>query len=170
MTRIAIIDESRHNARLLAAPLITAGHQVMIVSPPASIEMAVAFRPQLVMLSLYRKPEAFRRPIWDFEADVAGAQTLGALDRQAALRDLPRVLIGHSLEQEDLPPDLAFHMYLACQVQPQMAMPVVGRVCLEQMTELTDAPALAPALAAPAGAPEIPYTAVIITCEAPDLR
>jgi CheY-like chemotaxis protein len=163
MARIVIIDEDRDNGTLLAATFAAAGHDVVVVSSPAGIVEVQAFAPIIVFMSLYRRPDAFGRPIGRFWEDVGGADSVRVVERLPGLRDVPRIVIGHGVDAADLPRQLDYMVYMACHVDPAIALPIVGGLCLAHLPALAPAPAPEPVEAVE----PTPYTAVIIHCGTP---
>lgn len=167
MARIVIIDEDRDNGTLLGATFAAAGHDVVVVSSPGGIMAAAAFAPIVVFMSLYRRPDTYGRPIGRFWEDVGGTDSVRVVERQPGLRDVPRIVIGHGVDEADLPRHLDYMVYMACHVEPAIALPIVGGLCLAHLPALAPVPQPAPEPEPVEDVEPTPYTAVIIHCGTP---
>lgn len=167
MARIAIIDQVNDYARMLAIPFAEAGHTVIIATPPATLEHVAAFEPELLFVCLYRRARAATRPITSPLEDLAGYGALIGVEHRPELCELPRVLIGHCVDEDELPASIDYDLYLACQVEAEIALPIAGQVCLAQLPWLLSAPKPKPEAEEEPMPEHEPYTAVIIQWTAP---
>ncbi|MFN3431417.1 MAG: hypothetical protein ACK46X_15875, partial [Candidatus Sericytochromatia bacterium] len=164
MARIAIIDEDPDNGTLLATSFSEAGHDVIVASSPRGIVEVAFFDPIVVFMSLYRRPGAYGRPIGRFDEDVGGTDSVLVVDRLPGLCDVPRIVIGHGLDETDLPRHLDYMVYMACHVEPAIALPIVGGLCLAHLSALAPVQAPEPEPEPVEDVEPTPYTAVIIHC------
>jgi hypothetical protein len=134
MARFAIIDTVVENATAFGAPLIAAGHQVSITIGEVDFTQLATFRPQIVVASLYRKRG--RRPAVTPPPAITGYEMLCALQHERLFGQVACVVIGHGVDDQDLEAGLAFDLFLACQVDPRVGLPVAARVCHEKSADL----------------------------------
>lgn len=113
MAKVAILNDYEAYAAFLAGPLIRAGHAVMLELGPIDFERVLHFGPDVVSLGLYRKKEAFDRPIANFEADVVGYKPLADMERYPAISALPLILIATGLREKDVPTTLNYNLFLS---------------------------------------------------------
>jgi hypothetical protein len=111
VTRVVVIDHQTSYAVALSGPLLAAGHEVMAVAPPLDFEGILEFRPQVIVLALGRRQEAFGRPIQGYE-DILGYQALVEMESYPAISILPIALIGRCLLEREIPLKLNYDLFL----------------------------------------------------------
>lgn len=113
MAKVVIIDDLQATLDLLAPPLIGQGHDVLTDISPIDFERIMTFRPDVITLDLYRKPEAFDRPIRNVEADVIGFVPLVQMEQYPAIGVIPIILLGHCLNEHDVPTSVNYDLFLS---------------------------------------------------------
>lgn len=113
MSRFAILNDYHEYAEMIAAPMRAAGHDVLLATSPIDWERVVQFGPEAVSVGLYRKREAFNRPVLDWESDVLGVATLHDIAAYPAIQVLPICLVGSALERSDVPTSVRHDLFLS---------------------------------------------------------
>ncbi|MNY18142.1 hypothetical protein D3C86_1515000 [compost metagenome] len=73
----------------------------------------MAFKPDIITLDLYRRLEAFDRPILNIEADVVGFIPLVEMEKYPAVGIIPIILIGNCLQEKDIPTSINYDLFLS---------------------------------------------------------
>lgn len=113
MAKVAILDDLQETVDILAPPLVSQGHEVLTDIIPIDFERLMAFKPDLITLDLYRHERAFERPIQNIEADVVGFKSLVAMEQYPAVNLIPIILIGHCLQEKDIPTSVNYDLFLS---------------------------------------------------------
>ncbi|MBO9539026.1 hypothetical protein J7643_00355 [bacterium] len=113
MSKIAILDDYEAYSQMIAAPLNQAGHETLIALVPIDFERVLDFGPDVIVVALYRKEEAFERPIRDPAADLIGYEALCEMERYPAINLLPIVLLGHGVSSRDVPTHVRYDCFLS---------------------------------------------------------
>lgn len=117
MQRIAIFDEIAEHAIVLRWLCRSYGRIVRVFLTPIPWHEVASFRPDLCLVGLQRRPEAYDRPIHDFMEDVWGALPLLQL-ASASPPPAPLIALASGLHQADLPAlDLLAFLRFPCAVQ-----------------------------------------------------
>lgn len=107
MARVVCINDYEAYARMIAAMLELKGHAVKAEIVPVSIEEIVAFAPDVLILSLVRKPETISAGgMHNFYTDVEGARALKELSEATELRDIPIIITSIAVLESELPADV----------------------------------------------------------------
>lgn len=109
---VAVLDDYEVYAELLAGPLLRAGNGVMIELAPIDFERLLHFAPNVISVGLYRRKDAYDRPIESVEKDVVGFQPLIDMENYPAINVVPLVLIGTGLVEKDVPTALNYDLFL----------------------------------------------------------
>lgn len=112
MAKFTVCNDSEVFARMLAGPLIEAGHEVQIEVVPIDFERIVRFRPEALIFGISRRPEALDRPIRDPERDILGYHALVDLLRYPAINVLPIVIVATGIPEDALPDQLLYDAFL----------------------------------------------------------
>jgi hypothetical protein len=112
VARVAVIDDFEAYAELAAAPLRQAGHEVLTATAPIDWTRVVRFQPEVVTFGVYRRPQAFNRPIVDPRADILGYEAIIQAEGYPAIQALPIMIVGDGLEASDLPTSLRYERFL----------------------------------------------------------
>ncbi|HEY9721358.1 MAG TPA: hypothetical protein V6D47_05050 [Oscillatoriaceae cyanobacterium] len=131
---VAILDDYEAYAELLAGPLLRAGHGVMIELAPIDFERLVQFGPNVVSIGLYRRRDAYDRPIESVEKDIVGYQPLIDMECYPAINVLPLVLIGTGLVEKDVPTTLNYDLFLTFPEDLEMYLPKVVELATKVKT------------------------------------
>lgn len=113
MAKVMIIDDLQETIDLLAPPLIGQGHEVLTDVSPIDFERVMAFGPNVITLDLYRRQEAFDRPIQSVEADVIGFAPLVEMENYPAISVIPIILLGNCLQEKDVPTSVNYDLFLS---------------------------------------------------------
>ena len=111
MARVAIINDHPQYLEMTAAPLRMGGHEVLTEVAPIDWERILNFGPDVVAFSLYRKPQAFDRPIHGTE-DILGWEALEQAEHYPAIQILPILLLADGLEEKDVPTSINYDGFL----------------------------------------------------------
>lgn len=113
MSKVMILDDLQETVQLLAPPLIGQGHEVLTDISPIDFERLMTFRPDVITVNLYRRLEAFDRPITNMEADVIGFEPLVEMERYPAVSLIPIILLGNCLQEKDVPTTVNYDLFLS---------------------------------------------------------
>lgn len=107
MGRIAIVDDASEVVALVFQFLTHGSHDFFKMAGQSHyvVDSLVAFRPQVIVLPMYRRREAIGRPVADYRTDIVGARMLEVLSARAELADVPIILFGLSTLPEEMPAD-----------------------------------------------------------------
>lgn len=128
MARIAILDDYRELGALVAGPLMQEGYEIMIETSPIDFEKVLNFAPQVIAVHLYRKEEAFDRPIRSVEEDVLGFKPLEDMERYPAISLIPIILVGVGLLEKDVPTSVNYDIFLTFPRDLQIYLPKVDEL------------------------------------------
>lgn len=110
------------------ARLLTPGHDVNCLTFSDGFDSLEANLPDVLVAILFRHPEAFDRPITDFECDVSGGALLRKLNESPALSRVPLILFGIGIDSCDVPEDLHYHSYLTFPQAIQELNPLISAI------------------------------------------
>ena len=110
---------------MAAAPLRSAGHEVLIATIPIDWEQVIDFGPQVVIIALYRKEHAQNGPIQNFETDVLGVKALLEAEEYPAVQVLPILLVGQGVQEGDVPTSLHYDLFLSFPRDVKLYVPKV---------------------------------------------
>ena len=113
MAKVMILDDLQETIDLLAPPLREQGHEVLTDVSPIDFERVMRFRPDVITLDLYRKIEAFDRPIRNVEEDVIGFTPLVEMEHYPAIGIIPIILLGNCLQEKDVPTSVNYDLFLS---------------------------------------------------------
>lgn len=112
MARIAVLDDLKADAELVAAPLVLARHTVLIDLAPSDFERIASFGPQVIVLAMRRARAAFDRPIESPDRDIIGYTALRQLEDYPALLILPVMIVAVGLLEQHIPKTLNYDLFL----------------------------------------------------------
>ncbi len=113
MAKVMILDDLQETIDLLAPPLHAQGHEVLTDVSPIDFERIMRFKPDVITLNLYRKFEAFDRPIRTIEEDVDGYAPLIEMEGYPAIGVIPIILLGNCLQEKDIPTSINYDLFLS---------------------------------------------------------
>lgn len=113
MLKVAILDDFEALAKLTAGPLTVAGYDVRIWTSPIDFEEILNFGPRLIEINLYRKKDAFDRPIRNLEEDVRGFKPLVELEQYPTAQVIPIMLVGIGILEEAIPTSVNYDLFLS---------------------------------------------------------
>lgn len=113
MSRIALIDDFAAKLEILSAPLAARGYEMQTSVKPIDLEQIIQFNPDLIVVALCRRTEAFNRPIEDLHTDVMGIEPLVQLEQYPAIETIPIMLLGDALVETDIPTTLHYNLFLS---------------------------------------------------------
>lgn len=113
MARVVILDDLQETIDVLEPPLRAQGHEVLTDISPIDFERILRFNPDIITLDLYRKLEAFDRPIQSIEEDVIGYIPLVEMERYPAVGVIPIILLGNCLQERDIPTSVNYDLFLS---------------------------------------------------------
>lgn len=128
MAKVYILDDLQETIDILAPPLRDAGHDVMTDISPIDFERIMRFRPDVITLNLYRKLEAFDRPIQSIESDVLGFIPLMEMERYPAISVIPIILLGNCLQEKDVPTSINYDLFLSFPRDVTLYLPKVVEI------------------------------------------
>jgi hypothetical protein len=125
MARIAILDDYRELGALVAGPLMQEGYDTMVETSPIDFETVIRFSPDVIAVHLYRKENAFDRPIRSVEEDVLGFKPLEEMQNYPAISIIPTMLVGIGLLERDVPTTVNYDMFLTFPMDLQIYLPKI---------------------------------------------
>ncbi len=128
MARVVIVDDLQETIDILAPPLVSQGHEVLTDISPIDFERVMAFKPDVLTLDLYRRLEAFDRPIQNIEADVIGFKPLVEMEQYPAISVIPIILIGNCLQEKDIPTSVNYDLFLSLPGDVKLYFPKVVEI------------------------------------------
>lgn len=128
MAKVFILDDLQETIDILAPPLREQGHEVMTDVSPIDFERIMRFRPEVITLNLYRKLEAFDRPIQSVEADVLGFTPLVEMEHYPAISVIPIILLGNCLQEKDVPTSINYDLFLSFPRDATLYLPKVVEI------------------------------------------
>lgn len=110
--RVVVLNDYEEYAEMAAAPLRHAGHTVLVAVAPLDFDGILAFKPDVIAVGIFRREEAFDRPITDFERDVLGARPIRELEGYPAITAVPIAIAATGLHEQDVPTTLRYDLFL----------------------------------------------------------
>lgn len=135
MGRIAILDDYKDLAALIASPLMQEGYEIIIETSPIDFEKVMTFAPQVIAIHLYRKEEAFDRPIRSVEEDVLGFKPLEEMENYPAISVIPTILVGVGLLEKDVPTSVNYDIFLTFPRDLSIYLPKIKELMTLQKTK-----------------------------------
>jgi hypothetical protein len=107
MARIAIIDDDSEVVALIYQFLTHGNHEFLklIGSTQYTVASLVAFKPEVIVVPLYRARRAIGRAVADYRDDIKGARTLERVCERPELAGVPLIVLGFSTLPEEMPDD-----------------------------------------------------------------
>jgi hypothetical protein len=105
MARIAIIDDDSEVVALIYQ-FLTHGHHEFLKLVGATrytVASLVAFKPEVIVVPLYRAHQAIGRAVVDYRRDIKGAGTLERVSERPELVGVPLIVFGFSTLPEEMP-------------------------------------------------------------------
>ncbi|MDB5098929.1 MAG: hypothetical protein JWM80_3350 [Cyanobacteria bacterium RYN_339] len=114
MGRILCVDDFQLYAEMVGSLLKDrGGHDVKVMITPMVMEDIEAFRPDLIVLNLVRKPETISAGgMKDFYTEVDGAKAFRVLAPMANIRGWPVVLTSLAVAERDVPQDYTYEAFI----------------------------------------------------------
>ncbi len=128
MAKVVILDDLQETIEILAPPLRAQGHEVLTDVTPIDFERIMRFRPDVITLELYRKLEAFDRPIRNIEEDVIGFTPLVEMEHYPAISVIPIILLGSCLQEKDVPTSVNYDLFLSFPRDVKLYFPKVVEI------------------------------------------
>ena len=107
MPRIAIINDESEVVALIFQFLTHGNHEFFkaIGVSQYVVDSLVSFRPEVIVLPLFRTREAIGHVVRDYRKDIRGAVLLETICRRPELDSVPIILFGISTLAEEMPAD-----------------------------------------------------------------
>lgn len=107
MARIAIIDDDSEVVALIYQFLTHGHHEFLklIGATRYTVASLVAFKPEVIVVPLYRTHGAIGRALVDYRSDIKGAVTLERVSERPELAGVPLIVFGFSTLPEEMPED-----------------------------------------------------------------
>lgn len=108
MAKIAILNDTPEVVVLLSN-FLTLGHHEFLKRIGTSqyvMDSIVAFHPDLILIPLYRVPEAMGAPVTDYAAQVKGVAMLERICECPELAQVPILVFGFSTKLSEMPEDI----------------------------------------------------------------
>jgi hypothetical protein len=112
MARVVAIKDFHEYAIMIGALCEAAGHEVYTTSPPIDFEQVVNFRPDVLVVGLFRRRAAFNRPIADPDADIIGLTSCREIEQYPAIKLKPILLLGNGIEELEVPSWVHYDVFL----------------------------------------------------------
>lgn len=108
MSKIAILDDEPEVVTLLARFLTARGDAFMkrVGETERVMAQVIAFRPDLILVPLYRPPDLIGKPLPNGFQDVRGAGMIAAIARIPEFENVPLVIFSFSVRPDEIPPSL----------------------------------------------------------------
>lgn len=135
MSRIAILDDYEELGNLVASPLIKEGYQTMVETTPIDFEKLINFGPDVIDVHLYRREEAFDRPIRSVEEDVLGFRPLEEMQNYPAIGVIPIMLVGIGLRERDVPTTVNYDVFLTFPKDLKIYLPMIQELTTLEKTK-----------------------------------
>jgi hypothetical protein len=116
MAKVALIDDHLELLDAYATPLTAAGHTVLCERVPLDFEAVLSFQPQVLLVGLSRAAA---------EGPIIGYQALAEMEAYPAIQTLPIILVGHDLQERDVPTTVNYDLFLTW---PHEAALLAGKV------------------------------------------
>lgn len=127
MARIGVINDYPEVV-VAISHLLTPGHDVNCLTFSDGVKAFEADVPGVVVVVIFRHPEAFDRPIQDFEDDVSGGALLRQLNHNPILSEVPLIIFGIGISAKDVPKDIKYHSYLTFPQAIQELNPLISSI------------------------------------------
>lgn len=134
MAKIALFNDFPEYAEMIAAPLRGAGHEVLIELVPIDFNRVLHFGPQVISVALYRKEQAFDRPIRNPIDDIMGYTSLLQMESYPAVEVIPILLTGNAVQEKDVPTGLNYDAFLVFPGDIQKLLPTIEHLAKKQKT------------------------------------
>lgn len=125
MARIGILSEHA-DVTVLIGRLLTPGHEALTMENPLTADTPPDCIPDLIVVPLFRKPEAVGRPIRSFEDDVVGAHLLRQTTAYMDGHPRPVIVFGIGVNHDEMPADVKHHTYLTFPQAIQELSPLIS--------------------------------------------
>ncbi|HEY9856557.1 MAG TPA: hypothetical protein V6D05_12520 [Stenomitos sp.] len=108
MAKIAILNDTPEVVVLLSNFLTKGHHQFLkrIGTTQFTMDSLVAFAPELILVSLYRTPEAVGRPVTDYAAQIEGFGMLERVSQCPELARVPILVFAFSTKLSEMPEEV----------------------------------------------------------------
>ena len=106
MAKIAILNDEPEVVTLLSRFLTVRRDAFLkrVGDSTRVIDQVIAFRPDLILVPLYRPPDLIGSPLDGAFHEIRGLAWLEILSRTPALREIPLVIFSFSVRRDELPP------------------------------------------------------------------
>jgi hypothetical protein len=125
MPRVAILSEHA-DVTVMIDHLLTPGHETCTLEHPLDTVTPVELVPDVVIVPLFRKPQAHARPIEDFLQDVAGGRLLADLEEAMDGHQRPVIVFGIGVTADEVPAGVKYHTFLTFPQAIQEINPLIS--------------------------------------------
>lgn len=115
MARIAIINDESEVVALIFQFLTHGNHEFFkaIGVSHYVVDSLISFQPEVVVLPLFRTPEAIGHVVRDYRRDIRGAVLLETICQRPELDSVPIILFGISTLPEEMPADFRARVHFS---------------------------------------------------------
>lgn len=144
MAKIAVLNDTPEVVVLLSRFLTHGRHTFFkrIGTSRFVLDSIVAFGPDLMIVPLYRAPEALGSPITDYRTQIKGSEMLEHLSRCPELAAVPIVVFGFSTRLQEMPEDfrstVRFNVFLGFPEGLQELNPTISSLVGPALGAMTD--------------------------------
>lgn len=125
MATVGILSEYA-DVTVLIDKLLTPGHTVITLEHSLLPDVRPEDVPDVVVVPIFRMPEAFDRPIQTFNEDVADARLLQEIWQVMDGHKRPLIIFGIGVTPEDIPPEVHYHAFLTFPQAIQEINPLIS--------------------------------------------
>ncbi len=144
MAKIGILNDTPEVVVLLGNFLTQGNHEFLkrIGTSQFVMDSIVDFAPDLILVPLYRRPEAIGKPVTDYQEQIVGTAMLERLARCPELQEVPIVVFAFSTRLAEMPPDfrqkVRFNAYLSFPEGLQELNPTISSLIGPALGDLSD--------------------------------
>jgi len=144
MAKIAILNDTPEVVVLLSNFLTQGHHEFLkrIGTKEFVVDDIVAFAPDLILVSLYRAPEAVGRPLSDYATQIKGAAMLERISQCPELARVPILVFAISTTLSEMPEEVRrrvrFSRFLTFPEGLQELNPIISSLVGPAHGDMTD--------------------------------
>lgn len=144
MAKIAVLNDTPEVVVLLSNFLTHGNHEFLkrIGTSQYVMDSVVAFRPDLILVPMYRKPEVVGKGVTDYEDQIMGTAMLKRLSQCPELAGVPIVVFAFSTRLAEMPPayrqQVRFNAYLHFPEGLQELNPTISSLVGPALGDLSD--------------------------------
>jgi hypothetical protein len=132
MSKVAVLNDFIEYAEMAALLMRAEGHEVMTTIVPIDWEKILAFKPDVLVLSIYRREAAINRPIVDPLKDVAGYAALLETQNFPIIQVIPTLIIAWGVNEYDIPIKVNYDRFLKLPEEVKELSKVVEELSVKQ--------------------------------------